>query len=81
MIGSWRNSPPSRDRQPEPPKPDPHIWDQVTVEQNEQLAKSAESTKTLLGSMIDNMPPDQQSTFKNYQKTREASGNQDRKPK
>lgn len=80
MISSWRTSPPSPPRQA-PPQKEPHIWDQVTVEQNAKMTKSTEDTNTLVTSMIDHMPPEQQSAFKNYQASRankDASG--ERKP-
>lgn len=79
MIGSWRKFPPVQQRQAPPPEED-HIWDKVTVEQQAKMQKSAEDVNTIVTSMIDHLPPEQQSAFKNYQKTREESGNQARKP-
>lgn len=73
MISTWREFPPSPPRQKEP-TPEPHIWDDVTVDQNASMAKSAEALKTTVTSIIDHLPAEQQSTFQNYQATRMNAG-------
>lgn len=79
MIGGWRSFPPIQNRQPPPPKPS-HIWDGVTVDQLASMEKSTKSTQDLLKAMGEDVPGEQPSAAKNYQETREASGNQARKP-
>lgn len=73
MIGNWRTPLPRQPKQPEPP-PEPHIWDEVTIDQNSKIQKAAEDTNTLVTELIDGLPPEQQSAFANYKKTREDSG-------
>lgn len=79
MITNWRPILPSPPVQKEPP-PEPHIWDGVTTDQNASMAKSAEALNTTVTSIIDHLPADQQSTFKNYQATREHAGKEARVP-
>jgi hypothetical protein len=79
MISSWREFPPSP-ATPEPPSPEPHIWDGVTLDQNASMTKSNMEMSTTIHSMIDHMPAEQQSTFANYQKTREENGREAKVP-
>lgn len=79
MITSWRPMLPSPPQQQEPP-PEPHIWDGVTIEHNAAMTKSAESLNTTIVSIIDHLPADQQSTFKNYQTMREHFGKEAKVP-
>jgi len=74
MITTWRQFPPSPPQQQEPPQPEPHIWDGVTVDQNASMAKSATALNSTVTSIIDHLPADQQSTMHNYQAMREKAG-------
>ncbi len=74
MITTWREFPPAPSSPPPPPAPDPHIWDGVTEEQNANMAKANSEMTTMVRSMIEHLPPEQQSTFANYMKTREENG-------
>lgn len=78
MISTWREFPPSPPKQQEAPQSQPHIWDEVTVDQNAAMSKSADALKTTVTSIIDHLPADQQSTLKNYQTMREQSGSEAR---
>ncbi len=74
MITGWRSPAPPRPASPQEPQPEPHMWDGVTKEQLAKMNDAADKTASMVMAMAEGMPADQQSTMKNYQAMREASG-------
>jgi hypothetical protein len=79
MINGWRQFP-ARPAQQQEPQPEPHIWDKVTQEQNASMNENADKVMTIVQGLVQGLPPEQQSTLKNYNATRTNSGREAKVP-